>query len=219
MQYTSYSKRVRVKTCVAQPRSDNPPSLMAASKNRQNVDALQMERVSSIFMIGLIPQSYQHKSIKRTPTMAKFSINNLKSMPQSAGHKRSRPLSSVARLPSLSTLVISDDCASSSSSKGKIFLTPRKSEFRKGWGSFKSRQRYSSLVTLDGNSTDSAASDTESLFSNDGEASSSITGGSGSHLSLCSSISSTPSTPLTTMSENSSDTTVTFDAWGFFADI
>ena len=31
---TSYSKRVRVKTCVAQPRSDNPPSLTLAVKEQ-----------------------------------------------------------------------------------------------------------------------------------------------------------------------------------------
>eukprot|EP00563_Minutocellus_polymorphus_P010048 CAMPEP_0181064618 /NCGR_PEP_ID=MMETSP1070-20121207/24292_1 /TAXON_ID=265543 /ORGANISM="Minutocellus polymorphus, Strain NH13" /LENGTH=151 /DNA_ID=CAMNT_0023144935 /DNA_START=105 /DNA_END=560 /DNA_ORIENTATION=- len=151
--------------------------------------------------------------------MVKFSINNLKSMPQSAGHKRSRPLSSVARLPSLSTLVISEQ-DTSSSSKGKIFLTPRKAEFRKGWGNFKSRQRYASLVSLDGNSTvSSTASHSASLFSTSYDDASASTGGSGSHLSLCSSISSTPSSPLTTMSENNSDTTVSLDAWGFFADI
>ena len=152
--------------------------------------------------------------------MAKFSISNLKSTPQSAGHKRNRPLSSVARLPSLSTLVISED--NSNSSKGRIVLTPRKSEFRKGWGSFKSRQRYSSLVTLDGNSTaDSSVPDSKSLFSASSHdvASTPFPGGSGSQLSLCSSISSTPSTPLKIMSENSNDITVSLDAWGFFADI
>mmetsp|Transcript_16725 Transcript_16725/g.33439 ORF Transcript_16725/g.33439 Transcript_16725/m.33439 type:complete len:185 (+) Transcript_16725:67-621(+) len=144
--------------------------------------------------------------------MTKFNTQQFKQSPHSAGHKRSRPLSSVCRIPSLTTLVISDtstsnDCSSSSSSSSRrsFCLTPaRKSEMRKGWGSFKSRQRYTSLTSLDSGSTISTTSSTLS---------------SSSQVDMLSSTPySTPSTPVSTISSIGSSDDIEVDTWGFFAD-